>query len=573
MGGPVGPTHELIHPMHLSRLRRALLLVCTVIIAVTWFAWLRPVALGGTASYVVVQGGSMEPTYQDGDLVLIREASRYQHGDVIAFRAGGTFDDPTRIIHRIVGDAGEGTFKTQGDHRDQPDPWTPGPDDIIGKATLHIPQAGTAAGYLTNPATFAALGGAAVIVGGERRRRRRRRIPQHSHHEAEQMKHSKPSNVDETPSRQPSAESPSRIGRTTHPRWAFIGLIATSLVAVPMLAITWSALRAPDATQRIETVGHLDYDIGLDYRLTGAKSAVYPTGEVTTTRSAAGAIVADGPLYGRLLDDLEVEVAFRAAAEGAEDLATSYAVHVVVEAAGGWSTTIRSIEPTVFDGAATEAVAIDLRLVALQVASVAELTGVGGEAYTISVMPTLDVAGASDAGPVQEQLTAPMTFAMENNLITANAIEASERQELTRTVDERATYAVGPFEMGTQAARGLLGGLTLVLVAGIAWFASVLFGGVGLGEPERIAARYRSQIIDVAQAAAPPGPVVMVSAIDELARIAKVEQTVILHEDLGDGAHRYRVFLGTVTYEYEAAPEHGGGVTNETPADVDETGG
>ena len=166
-----------------------------------------------------------------------------------------------------------------------------------------------------------------------------------------------------------------------------------------------------------------------------------------------------------------------------------------------------------------------------------------------------------------------MTFAVEDNLITANAIEASEHQELTPTVDERATYGMGPLELGTQAARGLLGGLTLVLVAGIAWFASVLFGGVGLGEPERIAARYRSQIIDVAEASAPPGPVVMVSAIDELARIAKVEQTVILHEDLGDGAHRYRVFLGTVTYEYETAPEHGGGVTDEAAAGVDETGG
>jgi hypothetical protein len=100
--------------------------------------------------------------------------------------------------------------------------------------------------------------------------------------------------------------------------------------------------------------------------------------------------------------------------------------------------------------------------------------------------------------------------------------------------------------------------LALVLVAAIAWFASVLFGGVGLDEPARIAARYRSQMIDVEGAAAPPGPVVMVSGIDELARIAKVEQTVMLHEDQGDGAHRYRVFLGSVTYEYEAAPEHAG---------------
>jgi hypothetical protein len=320
-------------------------------------------------------------------------------------------------------------------------------------------------------------------------------------------------------------------------------------------------------------VGKVDSGIGLDYRFKGDASAVYPTGEVTTTRTPAGAVVADDPLYSRLLDTLEVDLAFRSSATGADDLNTAYGVDVVVETPGGWSTKIQSIEPTTFDGTATETLAIDLRAVAMQVAAVAELTGVGGDAYTINVQPTLDLDGASDAGQVQQQLTAPMTFAVENNLITANAIDASEVKDLTRTVDEQATYSVGPLEMGTQAARGLLGGLTLVLVAGIAWFASVLFGGVGLGEPERIAARYRSQIIDVEEASAPPGPVVMVSAIDELARIAKLEQTVILHEDLGDGAHRYRVFLGTVTYEYEAAPEHGGGVSEEAAADVDETGG
>ena len=386
------------------------------------------------------------------------------------------------------------------------------------------------------------------------------------------MKHLKRSEAHESPSRT-APDVPSRVGRMTHPRWAFIGLLATCVVTVPVLAVTWSALRAPDSTQRVDPVGQLEYGIGLDYRFTGQKSAVYPSGEVTSTRSPAGAIVAEEPLYSRLLDELEVEVAFRAAAEGADGLASTYAVDVAIETPGGWSTTIDSIEPTAFEGTATEILAIDLRSVALQVAAVAQLTGVGGDAYTISVDPRLDLAGSSDAGQVHERVSAPMTFAVEDNLITSNAIDASESQPLTRTVDERATYAIGPVEVGTQAARGLLGGLTLVLVAAIAWFASVLFGGVGLGEPERIAARYRSQIIDVAEASAPPGPVVMVGAIDELARIAKVEQTVILHEDFGDGAHRYRVFLGTVTYEYETAPEHGGGATEETAADVDETGG
>ena len=252
-------------------------------------------------------------------------------------------------------------------------------------------------------------------------------------------------------------------------------------------------------------------------------------------------------------------------------MTSSYAVDVVVETPGGWSMTLDSIETTRFDGNAVETIDLDLRAIALQVAAVAELTGVGGDAYTINVTPTVDVLARADSGDLREQVAAPLTFAVENNVITANAIDASGNKPLTRTVNERATYAIGPLELGTQAARGLLGGLALVLVAGMAWFASVLFGGLGLGEADRIAVRYRSQMIDVDGVDAPPGPVVMVSAIDELARIAKVEQTVILHEDLGDGAHRYRVFLGSVTYEYETAPEHAGAAADVASSAGDES--
>ncbi|MDQ2649898.1 MAG: hypothetical protein M3Z03_10110, partial [Actinomycetota bacterium] len=72
--------------------------------------------------------------------------------------------------------------------------------------------------------------------------------------------------------------------------------------------------------------------------------------------------------------------------------------------------------------------------------------------------------------------------------------------------------------------------------------------------------------VDVSAATAPPGPVVMVGAISELARLAKVDGSVILHEDLGDGAHRYRVFLGAVTYEYETAPESVAGAIDPVEA-------
>lgn len=554
-------------------MRRVLLLTALITVAATWFTWLRPVTLGGDVSYVVVDGSSMEPTYEDGDLVLVQKESSYEHGDVITFRAGGHYEDRTRIIHRIVGDAPNGGFVTQGDNRDEVDPWRPTDENIIGRATLHVPMAGDVAGFITRPETFAALGGTAVFVGGTRRRRRRRHRQPITAGGQEPVVTGR--HVRDTPSGElGTAAMPSRWVRLTRPRWAFAGLIASVLLALPVLAMGWSALRAPDSTQRIEHFGTVDYGIGLDYQFTGTKSAVYPSGTVDATRNAAGALIPTDPLYSRLLDRLVLTVAFRATEDGADRLSSTYTLDVTVETPAGWSTNIETVSATSFDRTARETVEIDLDAVAAQVAAVAELTGVGGDSYSIVVSPRLDVAGGTEDASVQDELTAPVTFSVEGNLIAADALETSGTEELTRTVGERAQYTIGPFEMRTQEARGVLSGLTLVLVAGMAWFASVLFGGVGLGEPDRIAARYRSQIIDVASATAPPGPVVMVGGIDELSRIAKVEQSVILHEDLGDGAHRYRVFLGSVTYEYEAAPEHAGAAAEaETASDTEETGG
>lgn len=548
--------------------RRSGPLLVGVLVAVVWLTWARPTSLGGDAAYVIVDGRSMEPTYEDGDLVLVRRSSSYEPGDVIAFRAGGQFDDPTQIIHRIVGGTSDG-FQTQGDNRDRLDPWTPTNDDIIGKAQLHIPMAGDIASAIAQPEFFAAMGGAAVILGGTRRRRRRR--PEHLSPDPADPEAPMPDIA--IPSPQRPGASVSRWVRLTHPRWAFIGLVTAVILTVPTLAMTWSAMRAPDTTSRIEAFGAVDYAIGLDYRFTGEPSAVYPDGTVDAERSVAGALTPSDPLYSRLLDQLRITVDFRAEHEGADRLRSSAGFDVRLETPGGWSTELSSAEPAPFSGTASETVDLDLVAIAAQVASVADLTGVGGGSFTITVIPTLDVSATAESAAVEDQLTAPMTFAVDGNLITADAVEATTIEELTRTVDERATYAIGPWEVSTQAARAVLSGLALVLVAGIAWFASVLFGGVGLGEPARIAARYRSQMIDVASATAPPGPVVMVGGIDELARIAKVEQSVILHEDLGDGAHRYRVFLGSVTYEYETAPEHAGAAADELAPDADEAGG
>jgi signal peptidase I len=532
--------------------RRAIRALALLALTATWWQWARPTALGGEESYVVVDGHSMDGTYHDGDLVVVREEDRYEVGDIIAFRAGGEFEDPTRIIHRIVGHAGSGAFTTKGDNRDRIDPWQPGPDDIIGKAVFHVRGAGQLAASASTPQALAAIGGAAVVVGGRKRRRRRRMI----------LRPDPPGDLPAEPStvRAPLLRPrPPRWLRRTEPLWAVGGLVACGLLVLPLLGLTWAAMEAADRTTRTDHIGEIGYDVGIDYRFLGEPSPVYPTGTVSIESNGAGALVPEAPLYSRLLHTLEVALTFATRETAADRLSSTYGIDVRLETPGGWSTVLQSVTPTPFDQQTTTALTIDLDDAAARVAQVAQLTGVDGQQYTLTITPTLAVDGAGAGQSVQGQLAPPLSFVVQSGVITAEAVrKVGETTPLVREVDQRARYGLGPVALPTQAARGLLGGLVLVLLGAAGWFASVVFGGVGLGESARIAARYRSQVVDVAVATAPPGPVVMVGGIDELARLAKVDQSVILHEDLGDGAHRYRVFLGQVTYEYESAPEHAG---------------
>ena len=76
-----------------------------------WFFLFRPTELAGPASYIVVSGHSMEPTFYTGDLLVLREQDDYQVGDVVAYYANGG-----RIIHRIVGGNAKDGFVMQGDN-------------------------------------------------------------------------------------------------------------------------------------------------------------------------------------------------------------------------------------------------------------------------------------------------------------------------------------------------------------------------------------------------------------------------------------------------------------------------
>lgn len=90
----------------------------------------------------VIYSGSMQPTLQVGDIVIIQKTTveNLKQGDIIQYRK-----DNVTYVHRIYAitkDNQQTHITTKGDANDHPDPDQITPDRILGKSLFTIPQLG-----------------------------------------------------------------------------------------------------------------------------------------------------------------------------------------------------------------------------------------------------------------------------------------------------------------------------------------------------------------------------------------------------------------------------------------------
>lgn len=99
---------------------------------------------------LAVASGSMEPTLNEGDLIIVQGGldataivAEEGTGDVIVFHKPG---DPNElIVHRAVRKWQDGDlwkFETKGDHNTHADYWTVFETDIVGKVVWVVPYIG-----------------------------------------------------------------------------------------------------------------------------------------------------------------------------------------------------------------------------------------------------------------------------------------------------------------------------------------------------------------------------------------------------------------------------------------------
>jgi len=136
----------------------------TLLLLVAAFIVFWPSSLGGSTRLIVVEGHSMEPTYHFGDLVIARTNPHPKVGDIIVYRVPKNEDGAGKlIIHRVRTIRPDGTFQTQGDNRDTPDPYHIHSADIQGSPLFAVPHAGRAIGICSNPLVVGAAAGLLVV--------------------------------------------------------------------------------------------------------------------------------------------------------------------------------------------------------------------------------------------------------------------------------------------------------------------------------------------------------------------------------------------------------------------------
>mgnify|MGYP005856176843 CR=1 FL=1 len=514
-----------------------------IALAVVWLLWLRPLALGGPASYIIVSGTSMEPTLHDGDLALLHAKPDYMTDDIIAFGSSSGI-----VIHRIVGGSAEEGYVVQGDNKNAPDPWQPKPDQILGKLWLHIPGAGRVVSYLRQPAPFATLvGGIALLalLGGAKTRRRWRR--------GKRMANS----ADHDPGSSMLPASPQQLA------W----LAAQLLLGLAFAGTAFLLFRQPVEISRYVERLHYEHASAFDYTVQVEPSTLYPDGTVgPVTAPPPGATpTAAPPIYAKLARSLDLGFAYNLASSLPSQVSGEISADLRISAGkDGWSKTRELLPPTPFTGPTASArLSVNLAPIWALIETIEKETEVQAGAYDLVILPKVHIVGTLGSESIDEVYQPAFTVKLTRTLITPEPqLARSEPRSIGEAITSPAIVTLAGLSVEVGAARWASAGLAALLLLAAGLLAARIFLGLGGDEVAKVRARHGSLIVTV-QEAYLRSQRIEVASMEDLARLADRDGRIILHQERGPEADVYFVHDGDLVYTYTVARPNEQATVNE----------
>jgi signal peptidase I len=503
--------------MRPRRIRKILLSALgLIILGTTWF-YFAPTQLGGSTTYVVTHGISMEPRFHTGDLAIVRSQSNYHIGEVVAY---DNHQLHTIVLHRIVGREGD-RYLFKGDNNDFVDPEHPVASQLIGALWVHIPGVGLRLQSIRSPLVMGLLlfVGMLLLTGGAFARTQGRR-------------HRRESRAGE------GAATP------TFAVLAIGALLAIPFLILALLAFTRSPTKPYSYTVPYRQSGRLSYSAE------APSGPTYPDGQAVT----------GDPLFAHVLNAVDFSFAYRLHAAGRRSLSGSASLEATVVSSDGWHTTLQLSPPTRFHGSRAYVTGtLDLTSLLALVHSVETATKASGT-YTLTLLPRVRARGRIDAVPVHTTFAPKVQFSLTSievqpavagggSLTTTSPsgedtalsmFSPSAPGSATGTHSQPASLSLGLGQLSVASARTLARDALVIVVCAVLAALACLRLALGRSQPRdesaSIRARYGRMIVPVARVWQLPGvPVIDVEDMDALAQIAEHYGRSILHEVAEDG--------------------------------------
>jgi signal peptidase I len=536
-----------------SRIKRLIGGAAIGAVALGWFMF-APSQLGGSKSYVLIKGHSMEPRIHTGDLVILDSGSEYRPGVVAGYQSKRLGH---AVLHRIVRRSGD-RYVFKGDNNDWIDSERPVRSELIGSMWMHIPGAGRYVASLAEPRNAAIFAGVMTLfVGGfaSTRARRQRRRPT-----------------------RPSPQGPVQEETQMHAEKQSEGPLGVAFNAVYVagaICILFGLLGGYAMTRStLESVTN-----GTEYHHRGSFDYRAPSPEGIYDGES---ISAGDPLFLKLTDRFTVDYSYEFDTQGEAEVAGDVGLAVRVSDDNGWHRTISlGGREALESGAAELSATVDLDKVRSVINRMERATGVANDTYGVDVVSDVDVAGAVDGKLIDEAYASTLHFMIDNLQLQVAAASGeagvadedplvdSGRGSVSSQIQVAKTISLPGVQLDVATARrvGVVGfgaGLLLLAAAG-AW----AFAIMRRDEPARIAARYGSALVPVHAAALKSATTpIEVESIEGLAKIAEAAARPILHEHR-NGVHNYLVEDGGLLYRYQMRTEDATSGPTPTPSSDD----
>ncbi len=507
---PIPTTHSLMRsPARSVSFFSNIFLVAAL--AGMWFAF-APTKIGGGASYVIVQGNSMEPRFSRGDLVIIRKATDYSVGDIVTY-----WDNtlPAHVIHRIVG-IEQDRFLLKGDNNGWIDITRPAFSDIVGKLWLHIPRLGKQIEWMRVPLHFAfiiALFGGILMA----------------------TLFSKPRNTQ---------------GKTTTsaaPHYLEAGLYIAGAIFLIFFGLSVYAFSKPAFVPASATLyqqeGHFSYTAA-------SIPGIY---DEATIRSGE-------PIFPSHTCLMNVNFSYYLSNAQLQGITGSHQMYArVSDEKSGWQRTIPMNQKNPFSGNSFASTGtIDICQIELLVASLEEQTGLKNSNYKLEIIAPVLISGSVSGKNITDFFSPVLAFRFDKVHVYLESSDKSDAAftftkigENNGVISEQANYVnifrleVDLQSMRILAATGLLFSLgTLAIIATYIYL-------IAQEDPEfLLRLKYSSLLVDVQGTTFKPLlPVVDVDSIETLAKLAERHGTMILHV-AHPMLHDYLVQISQSTYRY-----------------------